>query len=150
MADGKHTAHTPGPWEFLEAGRTEEEGNACRPLTICGGNNDDLANVYSRDDATVAISREEAIANARLIAAAPELLAVLQRLEAHCRVETGFKGEAHAAEGRDIRKQVQAAITKATGAHNEHARKPAASTHGRIDAPRVRRRARAVDGATRR
>lgn len=72
--------HTPGPWEFLEDGRTEDEGNAARPLTICSPARDDLAEIYSRDDATVSVSRGEAIANARLIAAAPELLACLLEL----------------------------------------------------------------------
>lgn len=73
------TKHTVGNWEFLEAGCTEDEGNRGRPLTICGGTNEDLANVYSCDDSTVTISRDEAIANARLIAAAPDLLAACIR-----------------------------------------------------------------------
>lgn len=71
---------TPGPWSFLEEGQTETEYNRCRPLTICGGpNNDDIANVFSRDDATVSISREEAVANARLMASAPAMLEQLSR-----------------------------------------------------------------------
>lgn len=65
--------HTPGPWEFLEADDPNGEFNACRPLTISGGG-DDLAHVFSADDATVDISRDEAIANAHLIARAPALL----------------------------------------------------------------------------
>lgn len=69
--------HSPGPWEFLEEHRTEEEANINRPLTICDARDNDLANIFSRDDATVPMPREEAIANARLIAAAPELLSGL-------------------------------------------------------------------------
>lgn len=72
------SGHTPGPWTFLEGGRTEEDGNAGHPLTICGPDGDDLANVYSRDDATVNISREEAIANARLMTAGPAMLEALE------------------------------------------------------------------------
>jgi hypothetical protein len=73
--------HTSGPWEFLEFGREESDANRGRPLTIGGGpNNDDIANVFSSDDSTVSISREEAIANARLIAASPELLSALETL----------------------------------------------------------------------
>jgi hypothetical protein len=66
------TAHTPGPLEFLEAGRTEEGFNRGQPLTITevGGARNDVANLYSADDATVSITREEAIGNARLLAAA--------------------------------------------------------------------------------
>lgn len=73
-------AHTPGPWVFLENGRSEEAPNAGRPLTICGPDADDIANVYSYDDATVNITRAEAVANARLIAAAPLLLEALEAL----------------------------------------------------------------------
>lgn len=74
------TKHTPGPWVFLEEGRTEEFPNAGRPLNICGpsDNSDLIAELYSCDDATVSTPRAEAIANARLIAAAPELLEALQ------------------------------------------------------------------------
>jgi hypothetical protein len=64
--------HTPGPLEFLELGHTEEPHNRFKPLTICEGreNGDDIANVYSADDSTVSITREQAIGNARLLAAA--------------------------------------------------------------------------------
>jgi hypothetical protein len=70
--------HTPGSWKFLEEGHTEEEHNRCRPLTIgqVDPPYDDIASVYSADDATVWITREQAIANARLFAAAKDLLAV--------------------------------------------------------------------------
>lgn len=65
------SAHSPGPWRYLE----DHDGDAAgRPLTVCDAANNDLAEVYSREDATVDISREQAIANARLIAAAPDLL----------------------------------------------------------------------------
>lgn len=81
MADEAYTKPTPGPWEFLELGRTEEEYNRGRALTISGGpNHDDIANVFSCDDASVSISRAEAVANARLIAAAPKLLDALKGL----------------------------------------------------------------------
>lgn len=69
--------HTPGPWRYLE---DHDGDNAGRPLTVCDAANNDLANVYSQDDATVDISRGEAIANARLIAAAPDGLALAKGL----------------------------------------------------------------------
>jgi hypothetical protein len=79
MSESKHT---PGPWEFLEAGRTEEKFNVGRPFTIAEANapHNDIANVYSADDETVSITREQAISNARLIAAAPDLLKHAQSL----------------------------------------------------------------------
>jgi hypothetical protein len=103
MSEAKHT---PGPWVFLEDGRTETPENACEPLTICGPKADDLANVYSNDDATVSIARAQAVANARLIAAAPDLLEALLNVMA---MESlwGRTGT--------IPDQARAAIAKATG-----------------------------------
>lgn len=72
------TKFTPGPWDFLEAHNRDDEWSMSKPLTICGGDNDDLANIYSADDSLVSITREQAIANAHLIAAAPELYATLE------------------------------------------------------------------------
>jgi hypothetical protein len=60
------TQHTPGPW-------SQGEDN---PLNIYG-NHASVANVHGTHP-TGARTEEEAIANARLIAAAPELLAALQ------------------------------------------------------------------------
>lgn len=69
--------HTLGPWEFIEDdGRQVDD--CLGPYTICDEARNDLASVYSRENATVAISRSCAIANARLIAAAPDLLDALQ------------------------------------------------------------------------
>jgi hypothetical protein len=69
-------APTPGPWEFVEAGRTEEEYNVARPLTIgeVAWPHNDIANVFSADDSTVSITREQAVANAALIARACNLV----------------------------------------------------------------------------
>ncbi len=65
--------------------------------------------VYRYDVATINAP------DARLIAAAPELLDALEALERHCRNEGGLIGSAHATEGQRVRKQVQAAIAKARG-----------------------------------
>lgn len=35
------------PWKFLEEGRTESAANACRPLTTCNANDNDLAQLFS-------------------------------------------------------------------------------------------------------
>jgi hypothetical protein len=106
------TAYTPGPWRFLEEGDTESEHNRCRPLTVCGPGDDDLANVYSRDDATVTISREESIANARLIAAAPDLLESCKALDAV--LCGGFDTPEKRAAGRSALIAARTAITLAT------------------------------------
>lgn len=75
-------AFTPGPWEFLEEGRSESEENANRPLTICDAHNyDDLAQVFSTDDSSIKVPRKEAIANATLIAAAPEMFEALRSVQ---------------------------------------------------------------------
>jgi hypothetical protein len=71
------------PFRFLEEGCSEEPGNYCSCLTICDAANNDVANVYSKDDTTVDITREEAIATARLFAAAPDLLTCLKETLAY-------------------------------------------------------------------
>jgi hypothetical protein len=108
--------HTPGPWKFLEQGSTEVDGNACRPLTICSASNEDIANIYSCDDSTVSVSREEAIANAFLMSAASDLLEALICLEeAFCSLHDNMsKEERHDARLKLI--AARAAIAKATGA----------------------------------
>lgn len=82
--------HTQGPWEFLEAGRTETPENRGAPLTISSPDGDDVASIYSADDATVCTPRTEAIANAWLIAAAPDLLALARKYASTCSGCDGF------------------------------------------------------------
>jgi hypothetical protein len=112
--------HTPGPWRFLEADDHNRDDNSCRPLTICGLADDDLANVYSSDDSTVSISREEAVANARLIAAAPDLLealkAYMHAMEGFAEAVRAVTGTAYPWEAQDIeRAKALAALSKAKG-----------------------------------
>ncbi len=102
--------HTPGPWRFLEADDHDGEGNSCRPLTICSPSHDDLANVYSSDDSTVSISREEAIANARLIAAAPKQNEALREF-----VEWADGAENGWACPADLEAKIRAALRAAEG-----------------------------------
>ncbi|RYH32944.1 MAG: hypothetical protein EON54_20630 [Alcaligenaceae bacterium] len=108
-------AHTPGPrsalgpFRFLEDGRTEDEGSAGRPLTICDEADNDAAQVFSEDDSTVSISRAKAAETARLFAAAPELLDALLRVLLHERVIKSDAG------GSSAVITARAAITKALG-----------------------------------
>ena len=117
-----HARHSPAPWRFLEDGRSEEEPNYCQPLTICGPDDDDLANVYSSDDSTVSITRAEAIANARLIAAAPDLLAALSDLEiaantvAACYARNPGSFSAALSDLGESAEKAREAIARATGA----------------------------------
>jgi hypothetical protein len=62
-------AHTPGPWAFY----TEPQPNGCPIVGTRGLMVAMLAHSINYDD-----QRETALANARLIAAAPRLLAALQ------------------------------------------------------------------------
>ena len=96
--------HTPGPWQFNESDRDNEDGG--------------FINIYCQDNASAQIAEvvptfgyaSADIANARLIAAAPELLAALQEAEFF------MGGFDDAGEDRpECLDRVRAAITKATG-----------------------------------
>ena len=71
------------PFLWLEADDHDEPHRAGRPLTICDTYDNDVAEIYSREDATVSTTREQAIAIARLFAAAPDLVAALKLAERH-------------------------------------------------------------------
>jgi hypothetical protein len=66
-----NTQHTPGPWQF----GTSSEGSFYK-RNIAGADGYHVALTSSRDDS-------EVDANARLIAAAPELLEALQTMLKH-------------------------------------------------------------------
>ena len=83
------THHTPGPWAVAET---------FSPCVLIG-------------DGYVQLPvNDEAQANARLIAAAPELLEALQRLSAQC-TRLRLPGQAET----DAEKTARAVIAKATG-----------------------------------
>lgn len=72
------TPHSPTPWRFLEADNHEDEGYRFHSLTICDADNNDLANLYDRDHCNgPRTTREQNVANAHLMAAAPEMLELL-------------------------------------------------------------------------
>lgn len=64
--------HTPGPYTDCFEGNTV--------LVVGGPHNDDLAEFFHYDEATVSVTREEAEANARLFIAASDLLLAVQCL----------------------------------------------------------------------
>lgn len=111
---GTMTKHTPGPWR-VSYGVARRPGIDNFPLAIRSEAGEHIIETASPDAPTFGCSPSEARANARLIAAAPELLAICQEMEAHMRVQTGKTGEAHAAEGHDIRRRMNEIIAKAEG-----------------------------------
>lgn len=100
--------HTPEPWYVSERGQTHDTDRTIYARTA-SGNPRWIARVYGEGIPTVATN--ERTANARLIAAAPELL------EALCEALTLFES---CLDGRPQTRAVadlaRAAIAKATGA----------------------------------
>lgn len=109
---GTEAKSTPGPSRCLENSDDEDSG---APITVCDASDNDLANVYSVEDATVNISREAAIANARLIAAAPDLADLARNVAAFddALLKSADLNVIRAAL-HEFREQARAAIAKAT------------------------------------
>lgn len=112
-----NSKHTPGPWTLLPE---EADKDYLRIRGTRLGGRYKVANVnHIRYEGVHAVVRErddaESMANARLIAAAPELLEALKGLdEAYCRAGTPLTRE----ERHEDRKRLiaaRAAIAKATG-----------------------------------
>lgn len=94
--------HTPGPWNYDQTG---DGKRICVGIGLVDGPNGyDVAEVYSDD-----CDSDEALANARLIAAAPELLAIAEIL-----LDRGYVSK-FIDEERDDHEQLVAAISKARG-----------------------------------
>lgn len=99
MTDG--TKHTPGPWKAFPS--DPADGAECYYLTAVELRGE-IACIYGPQ-------RDEQEANARLIAAAPELLEALEGLLAHLGPD-GYIPNA----GGTATERARAAIAKATGA----------------------------------
>jgi hypothetical protein len=101
------SGHTPGPWQI-------------RPSGAVGTDQMMVASVYPMEDEFP----EENFANARLIAAAPNLLAALQRLElsantvAYCYDKRPENFAVALREMQDDAETARAALAKATGAQS--------------------------------
>ncbi len=103
----KAPMHTPPPWDVTKGKPRKITANG---VLIC--------NAVLRNMATTAQNKngkgeDEAKANARLIAAAPELLAALQEL--HLRTVIGTEDQRHDALKKAWAAILKATITKATG-----------------------------------
>jgi len=96
-------AHTPGPWELDPYGQVTQSNG--RTVLVSG-------------IASPMVSTAESIANARLVAAAPDLLAALKEA-----IDCGMVPKSSAAEGGanrhvvqlQVADQIRAAIAKAEG-----------------------------------
>ena len=118
------TVHTPGPWVANGEVHEVKEASGKSLLLYCAGivlGDDDprgwrgyIASVQSADHIGNGITREEAEANARLIAAAPGLLAALERARPY--VKPSHPGDIQAdADLRAIDAALSASRTRSTG-----------------------------------
>lgn len=109
------TKHTPGPWRY---GAPWDKPNGGR--TIFGRHVDEyIADVYAGHHADDSVDGPRGEANARLIAAAPDLLAAL---EAYVAGDFEAQGSTLAAQRHNARRDAaRAAIAKARGETKEGA-----------------------------
>ena len=99
-------AHTPGPWQAVKSFDPDFSFAICaQPHPALRGFTHIIAGIRETDDA------EAAEANARLIAAAPELLEALKTLD---NIERGMQGW-HEDAKANVWARARAAIAKAEG-----------------------------------
>jgi hypothetical protein len=73
-----NTTHTPGPWKFIDASKVASY--QYKSLCVIEAGNKQVASFSWNDNSPWFPTRIESQANARLIAAAPDLLAALKML----------------------------------------------------------------------
>lgn len=126
MTEQDKSAHTPGPWHWVnpetdEPRQTGEWRSSLRTVQYFGEDKVDLieGKSYTRFALPKFVLEADEIrddameANARLIASAPELLEALKALLAHDECDAGcIPTDAHL----DVQNDARAAIRKATGA----------------------------------
>jgi len=100
--------HTPGPWR-MDRNNTHSGTIA----TVHGCKNADWADIWAPDASTA--DEEEQESNARLIAAAPDLLEVAQGTLRLLHLMDGQWPGTLAIDARAIREQAEAAIAKVKG-----------------------------------
>lgn len=99
------TKHTPGPWWVCQ----ELDGYVqCRFTWVRDQFGLQIASTYNQTRAELQAPLIEAVANARLIAAAPDLLEALKLAHDHLCVSPGYEGSKEIA-------QIRAALDKAEG-----------------------------------
>jgi len=100
------SAHTPGPWAIYDERRVFARGLVCECRVPLENDPED----DEWDSPEVAAAEAEAAANARLIAAAPDLLAACRAMAACCGPAETWNGETNAA-----LRMIEAAVAKAEG-----------------------------------
>lgn len=115
----KQTKHTPGPW--IQDGRNINADHKWAAENASGFNRTRIAEVRMNTKA----EKDEALSNARLIAAAPDLLVALEAAELSCTQAKLANGIGKKSKAEQIRfllasfdllaKEARAAIAKATG-----------------------------------
>lgn len=107
-------AHTPGPWEVVNNPPNEDGSTA----TSIYGSDQYVADVYCGYAGSRNMPNAEAAANARLIAAAPDLLVALEQLVSDYErgIHVEFGGSPWLKEKLEELDYARAAIAKATGA----------------------------------
>lgn len=105
VAENTTMMHTPGPWTATRGeceGKPESWFDVTAPWPECGPDErQNIAMIYGRDPVE---------ANARLIAAAPDLLAALKAI-----TDPAYGNPGYPEENKQIEAQAEAAIAKAEG-----------------------------------
>lgn len=104
--------HTPGPWDYDR--QLADNGDKSTEMIGRGGHINEAVCIIPHDDITDA-GYEEVKANARLIAAAPELLEALKLCKAELRYYPGDTNKEGDALIDNAYNAAEAAIAKATG-----------------------------------
>ena len=112
-------AHTPGPWVLtISSGMVEKTEHTIAEIGTTGSYRGKVAYMQSAEHID-GLGKEELIANARLIAVAPDMLAALKELLTDCPDETFRTGQAlrrdQAAALNGAILMAKDAIAKATG-----------------------------------
>lgn len=105
MSEGKEK-FTPGPWEILNVGGIDrypgiEAPNSCFSVVVFGDDDNDDMGIQGK-------TKKEALSNAQLIAAAPDMYAALKNCERYL-VEKGCSHE------YPVLQDLRAALAKARG-----------------------------------
>lgn len=114
----KNESHTPGPWRL-------NRGDQCTVEWVDPENPDDPLVVAKTYTSPFAPAREIARANARLIAAAPRLLALALSLQDWIEEDTLVDLDEISDEVKDLHGETIAAITDATGERPKSRYRPA-------------------------
>ena len=106
------TAHTPGPWVVVK-----DRNKVRRIFAGEGGPQVATASVFANWMPVERSADAHAVAdaNARLIAAAPDLLEALQSAQESIATFIGVHGYPSDSGARDVLREVEAAIARATG-----------------------------------